>query len=99
MDFTVFEQAGLTQGEAAELLGVSRIAFLRWRAGGGKPHPKREAHIKRMIALTKVAMKLNHLPHGLPPKRGHAEQRKQAIELAYSNARDAVEKLKAKRVG
>lgn len=96
MDLSVFEQAGLTQAEAARVIGVTRLTFIRWLKGA-EPGPLAAQQVKTHAALTKVAMKMNLLPHRLPPSRGNKALRQELIADTYAQARAAVAKLKARR--
>lgn len=96
MDLSIFEQAGLTQGEAAELCGVTRVTYIRWLKGGA-PSPLAVKQLKTAVALTRVAVKLGLLPTSLPPSRGQQEARKLAIEAAYAEVRRKVAEVKAQR--
>lgn len=96
MDLTVFEQAGLSQREAAELVGVSRIAFHHWLKGA-EPHAANAKTLKELIVLTKVALKMKMLPDRLPPAKGFAAERRQVIADTYKECRHLVEQLKARR--
>lgn len=97
MDLSLFAQAGLTQGEAATLLGVSRLTYIRWLNGLVEPSDRYVRTVKTHLLLTKVAIKMQLLPTALPPPRGNQEARKLAIEQAYTQAAAAVEKLKARK--
>lgn len=96
MDLTVFEQAGLSQREAAELAGVSRLAFHHWLKGA-VPHDGNAKQVKELILLTRVALKMQMLPHRLPPPKGRAKERHQIIADTYAECRHLVEQLKARR--
>lgn len=49
------ESAGLTQGELAQKLGVSRITILRWETGENEP---RSRHIRDLARILDVPVPL-----------------------------------------
>lgn len=89
----VFKEAGLTQAEAADLIGVTRITFIRWLKNG--PPSAAENDIKKAVVLVKAAMKLNLLPHGLPHARGNKTGREKAFHSIVAQTRQALEKYRA----
>lgn len=98
MDLNIFEQAGLTQGEAAEQVGVARLTFIRWLKGA-PPRAGAVAQIKRAVVLTRVAAQLGLLGDTLAPSRKNQELRQQQIAHAYAQARIALQRYKTRKTG
>lgn len=93
--FEVLEKAGVTQGEFAELVGVSRVTVSIWICKTGKPSARFEAKVKRYLKCLSVAVKLGLLPGNLPsPGRGSGPARKQEIHRAIN---EVIERSKASR--
>lgn len=96
-DLSVFAQAGLTQGEAAALCGVSRVTFHNWLKDKNTVRVSMRKHVAMMVVLTKIVLRTGKLPGHLPPSRMNTDSRRYAIEAAYDEARDILIKLRAKR--
>lgn len=88
-DFAVIDDAGLSQGEFAELVGASRPTVNNW-VKGRAPHKLFHAECKKQLLLLKGAVKLKLFPKVLPAaNRYTSEERKKVI-------RDTLETVEAK---
>jgi len=54
------EKAGISQVEAAELVGVSRATYFNWESGSNYPHIKNLAKLAEIMGVT---------PRNLLPKK------------------------------
>ena len=95
MDLNIFEQAGLTQGEAAAQIGVARLTLIRWLKGC-PPRASTTPQLKRAVVLTQVAMRLGLLGDALAPSRKNQELRQQQIAHAYAQAQLALNRYKTR---
>lgn len=84
LDFSVIEQAGLTQAEFAKLVNVTRVTVNHWVNGGAPAN-----FLKRVVAGylddLRLAIKKEILPQGLvhiPPTAGASEERWEVIDSA-----------------
>ena len=66
VDFSPLERAKVTQGEFAELLGVSRVTVSNWIHGITNIHPERVRRVARLLAVINKAAEDGALP--VPPK-------------------------------
>lgn len=71
MDFDILFDAGITQGEFAQIVGVSRVTVNMWSKGKTIPNRFRERKIQRVLAAVKSALGAKKLPidekHGRIP--------------------------------
>ncbi len=82
-EFVIIERAGLTQGEFAELIGVSRNTVNLWMNGPRRPHFLLRRRVDKALELLKKAVDDARLPGAMPPPRpGHTEERAQYIRSA-----------------
>ena len=68
-DFSLIAQAGLTQQDAADYLGVSRVTINYWVQGHVEPHPWIKEDVGRFLAKLKTALDEGRLPVQLPDLR------------------------------
>jgi transcriptional regulator with XRE-family HTH domain len=94
-DFKILEEAGLSQREFAELVGVSRVTVNNWLRGKQKPSNVLAKLAKRQLAYITVAHRLGWLPGDIP--RMH----KSSVEARSIYIRDklesAAEKIRQKK--
>ena len=62
LDFSIIEQAGITQGEVAELLGVSRVTVNKYCKGHAQPHSLIAKRVARFLALLESKITEGKLP-------------------------------------
>ena len=80
-DFSLIAQAGLTQQDAADYLGVSRITINYWVQGRVEPHPWIREDVGKFLAKLERAIADGRLPVQLPDLREVArDQRRAALE-------------------
>ena len=84
MDFSIIRRAGLTQGQFAELAGVSRITVNTWVQGKFRPRPPQRTRVIRAVQLLEAAVRKQHLPLS-------ADNRHSAILDAFREALDVSE--------
>jgi transcriptional regulator with XRE-family HTH domain len=68
-DFSLIAQAGLTQQDVADYLGVSRVTINYWVQGHVEPHPWIKEDVGRFLAKLKIAVDEGRLPAQLPDLR------------------------------
>lgn len=68
-DFSVIEEAGLTQAEFAELAEVSRVTVNLWVQKKCLPARKKETRIKSLLKVLSAAIRRGMLPGTLPTAR------------------------------
>lgn len=84
LDFSVIEQAGLTQTEFAKLVNVTRVTVNHW-VNGGTPTNFLQRVVSGYLGDLRIAINKEILPQGLvhiPPSAGAAEERWEVIESA-----------------
>jgi DNA-binding XRE family transcriptional regulator len=84
MDFTIIRRAGITQGQFAELVGVTRATVNTWVSGEFRPNAKQRRHVIRAIKLLETAVEEARLP--LP-----ADTRHSTVLATFRDALHAVE--------
>lgn len=62
MDFSVIKRARMTQGEFADLVGVSRVTVNQWVRGKMRPHRYTSAKIGAMLEHLESAAEFGELP-------------------------------------
>jgi transcriptional regulator with XRE-family HTH domain len=62
VDFRPIQEAGITQGEFASLLRVSRITVSNWVRGVGGIHEMRLPQVKKMLKALSRATRSGKLP-------------------------------------
>jgi predicted transcriptional regulator len=77
MKFEVLRQAGVTQGEFAHYLKVSRVTVNNWISGKGKVHEARVPRVQRLLDAIASAVAEGKLPVQNVPK----EERLAAIGM------------------
>ncbi len=65
LDLTLIERAGLSQSEAARLLGVSRVSVHHWVSGRRYPHRMVQRRVALFLSLLKDAIGAGELPGAL----------------------------------
>jgi transcriptional regulator with XRE-family HTH domain len=68
-DFSLIAQAGLTQQDAADYLGVSRVTVNYWVQGRVEPHPWVRDEVGKFLAKLKAGLDEERLPIQLPDLR------------------------------
>lgn len=68
-DFSLIAQAGLTQQDVADYLGVSRVTINYWVQGRVDPHPWIKEDVGRFLAKLETAIDEGRLPVQLPDLR------------------------------
>jgi transcriptional regulator with XRE-family HTH domain len=68
-DFSLIAQAGLTQQDVADYLGVSRVTVNYWVQGRVDPHPWIRDEVGVFLARLKTAIDEGRLPVQLPDLR------------------------------
>lgn len=84
LDFSVIEQAGLTQTEFAKLVSVTRVTVNHW-VNGGTPTNFLKKVVAGYLDDLQIAIRRELLPQGLAhmsPSAGAAEERWEVIENA-----------------
>lgn len=84
LDFSIIDKAGLTQGEFAEMLGVSRVTVNHW-VNGAKPSPYLTKTCGALLQQLKAALEQQLLPGPLlehPPNQFNKEERRAALNAA-----------------
>lgn len=93
--FSVLEDAGLSQREFADLVGVSRVTVNNWTRGKQKPSNVITKLAQKQLAYITVAYRLGFLPGDIPRMhRTNVEARKEYI---HAKLAEAAEKLKQKK--
>jgi transcriptional regulator with XRE-family HTH domain len=62
MDFTILTRAGVTQGQFAELVGVSRPTVNTWVKGRWSPGPRHKHRAEKALRLIAEAIERGVLP-------------------------------------
>lgn len=96
-DYEPVRQAGLSQGEFAELTGLSRLSVNRYMQSN--TGPKREndrKHYEQVLKLITAAVKLELLPNMLPP-RAKGLSRKGDIHAALEATKKKLAELRKPR--
>ena len=62
MDLTPLKRAGVSQGQFADLLGVSRVTVNTWVVGRRAPTPKIRGRIHAVLRLLDEAVESGALP-------------------------------------
>jgi DNA-binding XRE family transcriptional regulator len=62
MDFTVLKRAGVSQGQFAALVGVSRITANTWVRGHFKPRAPLAPRVRALLRLLHEAVEVGVLP-------------------------------------
>jgi predicted transcriptional regulator len=73
LDFGVIERAGITQGEVAALLGVSRVTVNKYCMGHAQPHSLISKRVGKFLALLESRLAEGKLP--IAPSDVRHEQR------------------------
>jgi DNA-binding XRE family transcriptional regulator len=68
-DFSLIAQAGLTQQDAADYLGVSRVTVNYWVQGRVEPHAWIQEDVGKFLAKLKAGLDEERLPIQLPDLR------------------------------
>ena len=68
-DFSVIAEAGLTQQDFADLLGVSRVSVNYWCNGKVEPHQWIKDDVGALLARLREAVNAGRLPVQLPDLR------------------------------
>ena len=68
-DFSLIAQAGLTQQDAADYLGLSRVTINYWVQGRVEPHPWIKEDVGAFLAKLRAAIDAGRLPVQLPDLR------------------------------
>lgn len=97
LDHEPVRAAGLSQGEFADLVGLSRLSVNRYMQSNTAPKRENDRkHYEKVLKLIAAAVKLGILPQQLPPrKRGVSRQHD--IEQALEATKRKVAELRAKR--
>lgn len=66
MDLNIVRQAGLSNDQFAQLVGVSRITVSSWVNQRSSPRPRLRAHVVRALQLLSQAVAEGALP--VPPR-------------------------------
>ena len=75
-DYDVIKRAGVSQGELAQLVGLSRITINKHiKAGTGPLSPNDDRILKEALRRLDSAVRLNVLPQKLPASRGNRKER------------------------
>lgn len=85
MDFRLIKEAGLTQGEFAELIGVSRASVNTW-VSGGRPAKFLRPVVKLYLDWLRECIKDNVLPQeleGAPAVNGNMGLRMEIIKRLW----------------
>lgn len=94
-NFETLDDAGITQGEFAELLGVQRASVNNWVNGRSKPHTLHREKVRKMLLLIQHAIKLRLLPADMPSVyKGRMAARRDFIRARLA---EAAELLPVKR--
>lgn len=73
MDFKVLEETGVSQGEFAKLVPVSRATVNSWASGRSRPNDKRDKKVRQLLLVLRMARDKRMLPERLTPVK-QAEQ-------------------------
>lgn len=82
MDFAVIEQAGISQGQFASLVGVSRITVNTWVRGRFSPRPDIARRAGKVLDLVLSAVQSGRLPVPVVDHRSATDQELQRIRAA-----------------
>lgn len=98
-DYSPIAAAGLTQGEFAKLIGMSRITVNKWAMSEtGPARINDQQTVRRTLKMLAVAVKLGILPDALPPRtRGVSSHRQEAIDGALEQVKQRVAEIRAQR--
>ncbi len=98
-DYSVVETAGLTQGEFAKMVQMSRVTVNRWiKTSAGPTRTNDQQTVLRALKMLTVAVKLGILPDALPPRtRGVSSHRQEAIDGALEQVKQRVAEIRAQR--
>ena len=91
LDFSLIEKAGLTQGEFADLIGVTRVTVNLW-VNGGTPSPYLTKVCAARLAKLEAAIDAEYLPAPLlemHPTQYNREERRETIRAALQRVEDA----------
>ena len=90
LDFSVIERAGLTQGEFADLIGVTRVTVNLW-VNGGTPSPYLTRVCDGMLNRLQEAIDAEYLPAPLlemHPTQHNKEERRETIRAVMQRLED-----------
>jgi transcriptional regulator with XRE-family HTH domain len=91
---SVMQQAGITQREFAELIGVSRVTVNRWVAGASKPSPAIHRVLSKVLIVLGVAINEGKLPANIPPAHSKTVvERQEVITRIYNEVYATLPKL------
>lgn len=87
MDFSIIDRAGVTQGQFASLVGVSRVTVNTWV--NGRFHPRGHARdtVIRLVKLLHEAHEAGTLPVQVVDKRQATEAALKDISAKLNNGR------------
>lgn len=97
VDLSLIADTGLSQGEFAELVGVSRVTVNGWMQGR-TPSEKTAPLLRKALAVLRVAKRLKLLPGDMPkPTRHTMEQRAKHIRANLKKASKALKEEQTRR--
>lgn len=88
MDFSIIDRGGVTQGQFAKLVGVSRITVNTWVKGHFQPRPTIRHRVAQALKLIAKAIESGKLP-------AVAVRRTEATDRVLDRIRAAVDTLEA----
>ena len=88
MDFSIIDRGGVTQGQFAKLVGVSRITVNTWVKGHFQPRPVVRHRVSTALRLIAKAIEAGSLP-------AVTMRRTEATDLVLNRIRTAVESAEA----
>lgn len=84
MNYGILDLAGVSQGQFAEVLGVSRITVNTWVNGRNAPKPRLQRRVREFLMLLEQAVHNGTLPVQIP-------DRKQATDAALAPIRQQLD--------
>lgn len=73
MDFSLIDRAGVSQGQFAQLVGVSRITVNTWVKARFKPRGSIRVRVIKLLSLLEAAITDGRLPVPVSDRRAETE--------------------------